>query len=447
MSKRQLLYLKPEKFDADLTPMLSREGWEVLKADDFQQATNHLSKNDVKVGLARVDDKCAYPLFINVKEALPGADNIEWIALLDPANLEKNDICQQILDNFCDFHTMPVDNKRLTTVLGHAWGMASLGKRLRSGTRGGCSGEEEMVGTCAAMQKVFKTIRKVAKVDAPVLVTGESGTGKELAAKAIHERSSRVAGPFVVVNCAALPPSLIQAELFGHEKGAFTGAHQCKMGRIECAEGGTIFLDEIGDLPFELQANLLRFMQEKTIERVGGKKEISVDARIISATNVDLDLAVKEGRFREDLYYRLNVLNLDMPALRERDGDVELLANYFYRNFSGEKNSTVKGYSQAALQVIRNYDWPGNVREMINRVRRALVMCESRLICPQDLGLDKRKNKRQMINLAEARAMAEREAVNNAMCMTRNNISSAAGLLGVSRVTLYRLIEKYNLQI
>jgi DNA-binding NtrC family response regulator len=283
-------------------------------------------------------------------------------------------------------------------------------------------------------------------VDAPVLITGESGTGKELTALAIHERSARSAGLFMVVNCGALPVNLIQSELFGYEKGAFTGAQHRKIGRIEAASGGTVFLDEIGDLPFEMQVNLLRFLQEKTIARVGGNEQIHVDTRIIAATHVDMEKAVKERQFREDLFYRLNVLRLKTPALRNRQGDIELLAKYFFDQFSHEKRPNVKGFSPAAMDAMKNHTWPGNVRELINRTRRAMVMCESRLISPADLGLERLTPRHPVLTLDQVRARAEEEAVRNAIEGSRGNLSVAARNLGVSRVTLYRLIEKYGIK-
>jgi DNA-binding NtrC family response regulator len=251
----------------------------------------------------------------------------------------------------------------------------------------------------------------------------------------------------MAVNCGALPANLIQSELFGHEKGAFTGAHQRKIGRIEAAAGGTIFLDEIGDLSLDLQVNLLRFLQAKTIERVGGTQSLQVDVRVIAATHVDLERAVAEGRFREDLYYRLNVLHLRVPALRERENDIELLARFFFEKFAKEKNPQVRGFSQQALQVMNTYAWPGNVRELINRIRRAMVMCENRLMTPGDLGLERRSARRTIRTLVGARAAAEKEAIQYALRHTGNNVSRAARELRISRVTLYRLIEKYSIAL
>lgn len=302
-----------------------------------------------------------------------------------------------------------------------------------------------MVGDSLAMQQVVRDICKVAWVDAPITVTGECGTGKELAARAIHEGSSRAKGPFQAINCGGLPADLIQSELFGHHKGAFTGAHRDKIGRVEAADGGTLFLDEIGDLPLNLQANLLRFLQEGTIEKIGSTKEQEVDVRVIAATNIDLHKAVEQGRFREDLYYRLNVLTLQLPPLRERYGDIEILADYFFRKFADERNYNVQGFSESAWQVMNLYHWPGNVRELINRIRRAIVMCEHRLISPHDLGLERRLYKRTLSTLAEARADAEKRAIQACLRCCRNNISEAARRLEVSRVYLYRLIEKYKL--
>jgi DNA-binding NtrC family response regulator len=247
----------------------------------------------------------------------------------------------------------------------------------------------------------------------------------------------------VVVDCGSLPPTLIQSELFGYEKGAFTGAQQPHKGHIEAATGGTLFLDEIGELPRDLQVNLLRFLQEKTINRLGSARKIPVDVRVIAATHVNLEKAVREGRFREDLYYRLNVIHFSVPALRERDGDIELLADFYFRKFSSEAKFSAKGYSLAALQAMRNHAWPGNVRELINRIRQALVMCENGLIRPNDLGLGAVGIAHKRVPLDDARAAAEKCAIEACLSSARHNVSQAARELGVSRVTLYRLMEKY----
>jgi len=279
-----------------------------------------------------------------------------------------------------------------------------------------------------------------------VLITGESGTGKELAARAIHERSRRSSGPFIAVNCAALPETLIQSELFGYERGAFTGAQRRKLGSIESASGGTLFLDEIGDIALDLQVNLLRFLEEGTIQRVGNPNEIPVDVRVIAATHNDMERATAQGRFREDLYFRLNVLRLEMPALRERGTDLEVLAQFFFRRFRGETSQKVRGFSPEALQAIAEYDWPGNVRELINRVRRAMVMCEGRLIRPADLALASRSRPVSLLTLDEVRAEAEREAILRALKATGYNLSQTARALAISRPRLYRLMAQYNVQ-
>ncbi|HET8700129.1 MAG TPA: sigma-54 dependent transcriptional regulator, partial [Nitrococcus sp.] len=312
----------------------------------------------------------------------------------------------------------------------------------------GQQGECGMVGASLAMQALFRSIRKMAPADAPVLIQGESGTGKELAAAAIHELSQRAKGPFIVVNCGALPSGLIQSELFGHERGAFTGADRRKIGRIEAAHGGTIFLDEIGDLPFKMQVNLLRFLQEQTIERVGGREPIKVDARVIAATHIDLEKAVRDqGRFREDLYFRLNVLRLHIPPLRDREDDIELLAWFFFNRFAAEGSPLLKGFSRQALEAMKQHSWPGNVRELINRVRRALLLCDKRLITPVDLGLERRQGSRQAMTLAEARNAAEYAAILGALRQADGNISQAARQLAISRVTLYRQMEKFRIQL
>jgi DNA-binding NtrC family response regulator len=436
---RKVLYLDGPTASPSLLPDIHAAGWEVLVARGLEEARQMADDGSLQVGLAPLN--VVGPNFQPLEELVQSTSQMAWIALLPESYMNDGNVCELIRDSFYDYHTLPADSDRLLVTLGHAYGMAAIRKKALNHLDGQFE-EPQMVGASPAMRELFSGIRKVAPVSAPVLITGESGTGKELTALAIHERSSRASGPFVAVNCGALPASLIQSELFGYEKGAFTGATQRKIGRIEAANGGTIFLDEIGDLPLNLQVNLLRFLQEKTIERVGSNVPIQVDARVIAATHTDLEKAVAEGRFREDLYYRLHVLPIHVPPLRERAGDVEVLAQYFFHKFASENRSNARGFSQNALNMLNNHDWPGNVREMINRIRRALVMCESRLITPADLGLERRVVSRSQLTLEEARIAAEREAIDSALRRARNNVSLAAKELGVSRVTLYRLMEK-----
>lgn len=440
METRKVLYLKNPNPDSILVPEIQAAGWDVLQAHGVEQAKEMVERGQPRIGLALLDSSS--PGFEPMDELFHAGSNMEWIALLHPACLEKEHVSGLIRDSFYDYHTLPADCDRLLMTMGHAYGMAAFKQEVRQEVE---FDEDEMVGVSPVMQALFRNIRKIAGVDAPVLIAGESGTGKELTAQSIHERSSRAKGPFVTVNCGALPANLIQSELFGYEKGAFTGATQRKIGRIEAAAGGTIFLDEIGDLPLEMQVNLLRFLQEKTIERVGSTESIPVDVRVFAATHVDLEKAVKEGRFREDLYYRLNVLPIRVPPLRERQGDIEVLAHFFFNKFAAEKRPNIQGFSQYTLHLMNSHDWPGNVREMINRIRRALVMCEGRLITPADLGLERRISKRLLQTLEEARLAAEKEAIRNALRRARDNVSRAAKELGVSRVTLYRLMEKCGL--
>ena len=307
--------------------------------------------------------------------------------------------------------------------------------------------------SATAMREVFTTIRKFASVEAPVLITGESGTGKELAAHAIHERSSGAQGPFVAINCAALPPTLIASELFGHEKGSFTGAHERRIGRIEAADGGTVFLDEIGDLAPEMQVLLLRFLQERTIDRIGARRPITVNARVIAATNADLAKAMAEGRFREDLYYRLNVLVIDMPPLRARQDDIDLLCKFFVRKLAAEMGRTIRGIDEDGQQAIRDYHWPGNVRELIACIRRAVVMAEGERISLLDLGLPRPSEVRpysieiKPVSLEEARIMAEGHLIRKTLLSNNRNIKKTALELKISRPTLYRLMEKYKIHL
>ncbi|MGQ4877923.1 sigma 54-interacting transcriptional regulator [Billgrantia sp. LNSP4103-1] len=424
------------------------KGWCIDTASTLAQAEAHLAEAEHEAGIMCLSDSSIVDL--KRVERLVIRSDMEWMALL--LQLELNDpmLCNTLGNLFMAYQPEPVDTDQVDCLMQHAVAMKRLRTEEAAALRHQASESEqrsafEMVGTVPAMQKVFNTIRRVASVDAPVFISGESGTGKELAARAIHERSQRAEAPFVAVNCGALPSNLIQSELFGHEKGAFTGASQQKIGQIEAAAGGTLFLDEIGDLPLELQVNLLRFLEEKTIQRIGALDEIHVDVRVLSATHVDLEKAVEEGRFREDLYHRLNVLQVSIPPLRERQDDIEILAKFFFDKFIEEKSMKVRGFSQEALALMRQYHWPGNIRELINRVRRAMVMCEQRLIKPLDLGLERRTSNRNVITLEEARNSAEKEALICALSRNKHKVKKAADELGVSRVTLYRLMEKHQL--
>lgn len=324
----------------------------------------------------------------------------------------------------------------------------SLMERLRPAlkARHATEGQPAMIGESPALKRLQAAIGKVAATDAPVLITGESGTGKELAAVSIHQRSLRANGPFVPINCAALPKTLIASELFGHEKGAFTGADQRRIGRLQAADKGTVFLDEIGDLPLELQAHLLRFLQESTIDRVGGVHPIKVDVRVIAATNVPLRKAVAEGRFREDLYFRLNVLTLEMPPLRNRPEDLDPLVAYFTARFCRETGKNLDGLTAEAAMALRRHDWPGNIRELIATLRRAVVMADGPQITPDDLALPAAETAEAPPgSLDSVRREAEETLLRRALASNRHNITRTAEHLGVSRVTLYRLLEKHGI--
>jgi len=443
MSKRKIIGLYLDDLPEFTSEELCWEGWDLLPAAEIASTIDLLENNpECYIGLIAIGDS-DFKRLEKLEELLLVNSHIEWVALLQPGCLESESLCKFIFDNFYDYHTLPLDMPRLLITLGRAYGKARLRSRLV--VQNSHIGEFQMIGVSSVMQELYSHLRKIQNTNSVVLICGESGTGKELAARAIHQHSARRRAPFVVVNCGALPSHLIQSELFGHEKGAFTGANQRKTGRIEAAEGGTIFLDEIGDLSMDLQVNLLRFLQEKTIERLGSNLTIKVDVRVIAATHVNLEKAVEEGRFREDLFYRLNVLNLKVPPLRERYGDIELLARTFFEEYSGEKSPKVKGFSQQALRVMSLYDWPGNVRELMNRVQSAMVMCDQHLITPADLEFEKIAVTNKVTSLDDVREKAELDAIQHSLQLNNNNVSKAARDLGVSRVTLYRLINKFNI--
>jgi len=346
-----------------------------------------------------------------------------------------------------DFLCKPVDIDELKLLLHRCFYVAQLEREYREMQRHLQSdGFEGMLGNSAAMQTVFESIRKVATTDAPVLLLGESGTGKEMAAKAIHQRSGRKNRPFVAINCSAIPEALLESELFGHEKGSFTGAHIQRKGRIEQAHEGTLFLDEIGEIPLTIQVKLLRFLQEQTIERVGGRQQIQVDARVIAATNADLAKGMQNGTFREDLFYRLAVVKVQLPALRERTADVQLLAQAFLHRFADQNRKSNLAFGSDAIQAIHLHPWPGNVRELQNRVRRAVIMGEGKRLSSADLELSGVGSEGSPTTLREAREAVERDIIQKALQRNSGNISAAAADLGVSRPTLYELLGKLGIQ-
>lgn len=374
------------------------------------------------------------------------ASDADWVFVCPSRDIERGEVRAMLARYAFAYHCLPGDAAHLDTLLHAARSMAVLsGNAARPRHAGIEESGEDMVGSGPAMRGLFSAIRKVAAVDAPVLIRGESGSGKELTARAIHERSARAGGPFVAVNCAALPPELVQSELFGHEKGAFTGADGRHVGHVETAAGGTLLLDEIGDLPLALQVHLLRFLQSGTIQRVGGTAEIPVDMRVVAATHVPLEQAVADGRFREDLYHRVDVVSLRVPPLRERTEDIEALGQYFYQRFAGERGASIRGISQSALLRMCQHDWPGNVRELINRMRRAVVLGEGEMITAADLGLEDVRSVREPMTLEAARERAEREQIQVALARNRHCITAAARELNISRVTLYRLIDRHQL--
>ncbi|MCG8294728.1 sigma-54 dependent transcriptional regulator [Pseudomonas entomophila] len=436
-SQRRLLIVDPCDECHQLLPGLRDIGWEV-RSSVLDTALEH----PCDVGVLRLQAQhLRHP--DAVKDMIKRS-NTEWIAVLSAEELRMQNVGDFVCEWFFDFHTLPFDVSRVQVTLGRAFGMA----RLRGkGAMHLDDPQHELLGESRPIRELRKLLGKLAPTESPVLIRGESGTGKELVARTLHRQSQRCDQPFIAINCGAIPEHLIQSELFGHEKGAFTGAHQRKVGRIEAANGGTLFLDEIGDLPLELQANLLRFLQEKHIERVGSNQAIPVDVRVLAATHVDLEKAIEQGRFREDLYYRLNVLQVVTAPLRDRHGDMPMLASHFADFYSLETGRRARSFSDSALAAMGRHDWPGNVRELANRVRRGLVLAEGRQIEAKDLGLHEVRELEQPLGtLEDYKQRAERQALCDVLNRHSNNLSVAARVLGVSRPTFYRLLHKHQIR-
>lgn len=385
------------------TEGLRAQGFTLRECHTPEAASDAL-RDGFRVGLLTVTQESALAQ-LDKWEQFIGDAGVAWVALVAHELVALPRVHELIAEYLFNFIILPADPAHIALVLRHAWGMAAMrnARRLAPSCQA-VDGAASMIGKTPQMQQLFSQLQKVARTDASVLISGPSGTGKELAALSIHHRSARRNARFVAVNCGAIAPSLFQSELFGYEKGAFIGAHQRKIGCIEAAQGGTLFFDEIGDMPLDMQVNLLRFLQEKTIERVGGNGTLPIDVRVIAATHIDLADAVRQGRFREDLYYRINVVCITMPSLADRGQDIEDIAKYYFSKFASAHNRSLRGFSKAAMDAMLSHGWPGNVRELVNRVQRATVMAEGRFIQPEDLGFERNDRQTPLMSLEEARA-------------------------------------------
>ena len=362
----------------------------------------------------------------------------------------RSSALQAIAKGAYDFYQKPLDIEALGLIVRRALQLHLIEAENRQLAARGSEDNRvlgRMITAAPEMIKVARTIERVANTNVSVMLLGASGTGKELLARGLHDASDRAGGAFVAINCAAIPENLLESELFGHEKGAFTGAVKTTEGKIEMAGGGTLFLDEVGDIPLPLQVKLLRFLQERVIERIGSRKSIAVDTRIVCATHQDLEAMIADGRFREDLFYRLAEIVVRIPSLAERAGDPALLAKAFLARFAKEMNPAVKGFAPDALAAIDQWGWPGNVRELENRVKRAVIMTESKLVGAVDLDLAAPDSTgAQLLNLKSARETADRGVIRHALARSEGNISSTAKMLGISRPTLYDLLKQYDMQ-
>ncbi len=426
------------------------EDYEVLVADSRETALSQLRRHEpplVTLDLGLPPDPAnASEGLATLEEILSLAPNTKVIVVT--GNDDRDNALKAIALGAYDFYQKPVDGEILKLIVDRAFDLYTLEKENQkleqrqraSPLQGIIAASQEMLSICA-------TVEKVAPTDVSTLLLGESGTGKELLARALHDLSNRHDHRFVAINCAAIPETLLESELFGYEKGAFTGASKQTRGKIEYANGGTFFLDEVGDLPMSLQAKLLRFLQERVIERVGGREEISVDVRVICATHRDLSVLIGEGKFREDLYYRISEITINIPPLRQREGDVLMLARTFMKLHSEKQGRSLRGFSKDAVAALESYHWPGNVRELENKVKRAVIMCESNQILAQDLELASIDEDNAMpFNLRQVREHAERQALVRALAFADGNLSQAADMLGITRPTLYTLLHKYNMK-
>jgi len=424
------------------------EGYDVFTAEDRQSAIAELRRHEPMVVL---QDLGLPPMPQGVEEGLATLTEILKLAphtkvIVVTGNGDQDNAVTAVAQGAYDFYEKPVDTDILKLLVDRAFTISELeaqNRKLQSQVNE--SPLDGIVAASEAMLAVCRMIEKIAPTDVTTLLLGESGTGKELLARALHRLSPRVEQNFVAINCAAIPENLLESELFGHEKGAFTGAHKLTLGKIETANGGTLFLDEIGDMPLSLQAKMLRFLQERVIERVGGREEIAVDVRVVCATNQNPENLIKEKLFREDLYYRVSEITINIPPLRDREEGRLILARTLLHKYNKQQGSTLNGFSDDAVQSIESYAWPGNVRELENKIKGAVIMADGKVITAADLGLTADEGEVESLNLREVRQHAESRAIRVALTKCFGNISKAAEMLGITRPTLYDLLSKYDM--
>jgi two-component system NtrC family response regulator len=450
MSKEKPRYLLVVEDDPGLQSQLRWcfEGYEVLIAGDKESAIANIRRYEPPVVTL---DLGLPPDPSNASEGLALLEEIMTLApqtkiIVVTGNDDRENAIKAIGLGAYDFYQKPIEPEILGLIIERAYNLYLLEedhyKLLRKNEESLIDG---IIASSPEMLKVCRTVEKVAPADVTTLILGESGTGKELIARALHNLSPRANEKFLAINCAAIPETLLESELFGYEKGAFTGANKQTLGKIEYAHKGTFFLDEVGDLPMALQAKMLRFLQERVIERVGGREEIPVDVRIVCATHQDLQKLIEDGKFREDLYYRISEISINLPPLRERGDDALMLAKVFLDRYNKQNKRNVKGFSDSALAAIANYPWPGNIRELENKIKRAVIMADGSQITAEELELDE-QGESLLVNLRQIRDEAERTAIKRALIVCNDSISKAAEILGVSRPTLYDLMNKHGLK-
>ncbi len=424
------------------------EDYEVFTAEDREQAIIELRRHEPMVVLQDLglppNPEGVEEGFATLKETLRLAPHTKVIVVT--GNGDQENALTAVAQGAYDFYEKPVDTDTLKLLVDRAFNISELeNENRRLSNQVNESPLDGIVAASEAMLAVCRMIEKVAPTDVTTLLLGESGTGKELLSRALHNLSPRKDKNFVAINCAAIPENLLESELFGHEKGAFTGAHKQTIGKVEVANGGTLFLDEIGDMPMPLQAKLLRFLQERVIERVGGRQEIPVDVRVVCATNQNPETLIGEGLFREDLYYRVSEITINIPPFRDREEGRLILARTLLQKYAKKQKRAINGFSEDAVAAIEGYSWPGNVRELENKIKGAVIMADGKMVTADDMQLSLEESEPESLNLREVRSRAESKAIRVALTKSYGNISKAAELLGITRPTLYDLMNKYGL--